>query len=289
MGATKRVAEQIVQEVAETHRPQLRRGAVRQRARQPRQRGADLPAADPERRAGHGDASRDAPLLHDDSRGGAAGAAGGRDREGRRGVRARHGRAGQDPRSRHRPDPAVRASRWAPTSRSGSPAPGRARSSTRSCSSTRRTRCRPTTRRCSAPRTACCPIGLSTVVDLLVDGARHGWTDEQLRALLVRLVPEFRRQRTSRSRWTWRSPAPSHLVATTMIVVSTPSTCATVASTPGRLLGLLLHRSWPARRPPRPGSGSGHPVGEDRLPLHALPARRSAGSRTRGPCPPVWV
>jgi FlaA1/EpsC-like NDP-sugar epimerase len=36
------------------------------------------------------------------------------------------------------------------------------------------------------------PIGLGTMVDLLVEGARHGWTDEQLRALLVRLVPEFR-------------------------------------------------------------------------------------------------
>jgi FlaA1/EpsC-like NDP-sugar epimerase len=36
------------------------------------------------------------------------------------------------------------------------------------------------------------PIGLSTVVDLLVDGARHGWTDEQLKALLLRLVPEFK-------------------------------------------------------------------------------------------------
>jgi FlaA1/EpsC-like NDP-sugar epimerase len=36
------------------------------------------------------------------------------------------------------------------------------------------------------------PIGLSTVVDLLVDGARHGWSDVQLRALLVRLVPQFR-------------------------------------------------------------------------------------------------
>ena len=36
------------------------------------------------------------------------------------------------------------------------------------------------------------PLGLSTVVDLLVDGARHSWTDEQLRALLVRLVPQFR-------------------------------------------------------------------------------------------------
>lgn len=36
------------------------------------------------------------------------------------------------------------------------------------------------------------PIGLSTVVDLLVDGARAGWSDEQLRNLLVRLVPDFR-------------------------------------------------------------------------------------------------
>ncbi len=36
------------------------------------------------------------------------------------------------------------------------------------------------------------PIGLSTVVDLLVDGARAGWSDEQLRSLLVRLVPDFR-------------------------------------------------------------------------------------------------
>jgi hypothetical protein len=36
------------------------------------------------------------------------------------------------------------------------------------------------------------PDGLGTVVDLLVDGARHGWTDLQLRALLVRLVPQFR-------------------------------------------------------------------------------------------------
>ena len=36
------------------------------------------------------------------------------------------------------------------------------------------------------------PIGMSTVVDLLVDGARHGWPDEQLRSMLVRLVPEFR-------------------------------------------------------------------------------------------------
>ncbi len=85
------------------------------------------------------------------------------------------------------------------------------------------------------------PLGLSTVVDLLVDGARHGWTDEQLRALLVRLVPEFRRQRP-RARGGRRGGAgltvvATQRVATTTIVVSTPSTCATVARTPGRVLG----------------------------------------------------
>ncbi len=35
------------------------------------------------------------------------------------------------------------------------------------------------------------PIGLSTVVDLLTDGARSGWSSEQLRTLLIRLVPDF--------------------------------------------------------------------------------------------------
>jgi len=36
------------------------------------------------------------------------------------------------------------------------------------------------------------PIGLSTVVDQLVEGAQAGWSDDQLRSVLVRLVPEFR-------------------------------------------------------------------------------------------------
>ena len=36
------------------------------------------------------------------------------------------------------------------------------------------------------------PIGLSTVVDLLVDGARRGWADDQLRSLLAGMVPDFR-------------------------------------------------------------------------------------------------
>jgi FlaA1/EpsC-like NDP-sugar epimerase len=35
------------------------------------------------------------------------------------------------------------------------------------------------------------PVGLSTVVDLLIDGAQHGWSDEDLRGLLVRLVPDY--------------------------------------------------------------------------------------------------
>ena len=82
------------------------------------------------------------------------------------------------------------------------------------------------------------PLGLSTVVDLLVDGARHGWTDEQLRALLLRLVPEFRVKRPRDRGGRGDRAAPSQRVATTTIVVSTPSTCAIVASTLGRVLGL---------------------------------------------------
>ncbi len=35
------------------------------------------------------------------------------------------------------------------------------------------------------------PIGLGTVVELLIDGARRGWPDEQLRTMLSRIVPEF--------------------------------------------------------------------------------------------------
>jgi FlaA1/EpsC-like NDP-sugar epimerase len=36
------------------------------------------------------------------------------------------------------------------------------------------------------------PIGLSTVVDVLVDGARTGRPDDEIRELLVRLVPDFK-------------------------------------------------------------------------------------------------
>ena len=36
------------------------------------------------------------------------------------------------------------------------------------------------------------PTGLGTLVDLLVDGASGGCSDEQLRSLLGRMVPDFR-------------------------------------------------------------------------------------------------
>ncbi len=86
-------------------------------------------------RTDHGDPPRRHPLLHDDPRGLRAGRPGRRDRSARRRARARHGRAGQDPRRRPPHDRARRAS----GSRSPSPASARARSCTR-CSS-------PTTRR----------------------------------------------------------------------------------------------------------------------------------------------
>ena len=40
-------------------------------------------------------------------------------------------------------------------------------------------------------RNGALPIGLSTAVELLIGGARQGWTDTQLRSLLIRLVPDF--------------------------------------------------------------------------------------------------
>ena len=82
---------------------------------------ADLPPPDRARRAGDGDASRDDALLHDDPGGRVARRSGGRDRRPRRGVRARHGRAGADRRPRARNDPALRAG---PTWRSSSSARG---------------------------------------------------------------------------------------------------------------------------------------------------------------------
>ena len=84
---------------ADVHDP-LRRGALRQRARLVGQRDPDLPPADRARRPGHGHAPGDDALLHDDPGGGAADRPGRRDRRPRRDLRARHGRAGEDPRPR---------------------------------------------------------------------------------------------------------------------------------------------------------------------------------------------
>ncbi|MBK6779451.1 MAG: polysaccharide biosynthesis protein [Gemmatimonadetes bacterium] len=76
MGATKAGGGADRADICRGPGPELCRGAVRQRAGQPGQRGADVPQADCRRRPGDGDPPRDAPLLHDHPRGGAAGAAG---------------------------------------------------------------------------------------------------------------------------------------------------------------------------------------------------------------------
>ena len=276
MGATKRVAEQIVQEIARDARAELRRGAVRQRARQPGQRGADVPAADPDRRAGDGDAPRDAPLLHDHPGGGAAGAAGGRDR-------ARAARCS--------------CSTWASRSRSLDLATDLIRLSglevgtdieirfTRHAAGREAVRgavlrlgeraARPTTRRCCGPRTAPCRIGLSTVVDVLVDGARGGWSDDEIRELLVPAGPRLplsgTRAKAGPRRADAASPAGASSVATTMIVIRTPSTWATVPRTRGQVArGSCCQSAW-ARRPPPRAAGCGTRSGEDRPPLDPCP------------------
>ena len=59
-------------------------------------------------RPGHGHAPRDDAVLHDDPGSRAARRPGGRDRRPRPGVRARHGRAGADRRSRREDDHALR-------------------------------------------------------------------------------------------------------------------------------------------------------------------------------------
>ena len=136
MGASKAMAEWIV----EDGRPQpprhpLRLGPLRQRARLLRQRRADLPQPDRARRPGHRHPPGDDPLLHDDPGGGAAGDPRRRHRRRQgRGLRPRHGRAGEDRRPRPQHDPARRLRARSATSRSSSPSRGPARSCTRSSS-----------------------------------------------------------------------------------------------------------------------------------------------------------
>jgi FlaA1/EpsC-like NDP-sugar epimerase len=90
-------------------RQALCRGPLRQRAGQPRQRGAHLQAADRRRGTGHRDPPPGDTLLHDHSRSGATGLAGGHAGPGRRGVHAGHGRPDQNRGPGARPDRAVGA------------------------------------------------------------------------------------------------------------------------------------------------------------------------------------
>ena len=83
------------------------RGALRQRARQPGQRGPDVHAPDRPRRAGHRHRRPHDPVLHERPRGGPARAPGGGPVHRRRGVHARDGRAGPHPRPGPADDPAL--------------------------------------------------------------------------------------------------------------------------------------------------------------------------------------
>ena len=124
MGASKRLAELLCQSLVR-RADAVRVGALRQRARLDRQRHPEVPPPDRRRRAGDRHAPRDAPLLHVDPGSGAARAAGGPDGARRRDLRARHGRAGEDRRSRARADPAVGPLRERRADRVHRPAAGR--------------------------------------------------------------------------------------------------------------------------------------------------------------------
>ena len=131
-----------------------------------------------------------------------ASALGGQGRRGaRQDLRARHGRAGEDRRSRAPDDPARRPAARQATSRSSSSACGRARSCTRSCS-TPTSRCcrpRPPRIRLAAPRT----IDYAHAVALArrVGRARApSGGEERTLALLGTLVPEYGRASDSTPR-----------------------------------------------------------------------------------------
>jgi FlaA1/EpsC-like NDP-sugar epimerase len=83
MGATKRVAEVLCQELATQLRDPLHHRAFWQCARLRRQRDAVIPASNRARRPGHGDGPGHRALLHDHSRGLPVDHAGGGDRRGR--------------------------------------------------------------------------------------------------------------------------------------------------------------------------------------------------------------
>ena len=107
MGASKALAERVIEAHGTASGTRFARRPLRQRARQLGLGAPHLPAADRARRAGHGHPRRDDALLHDHPRGRAAGDPGHRHRRGRRHLRAQHGRAGEDHRSRPADDRAL--------------------------------------------------------------------------------------------------------------------------------------------------------------------------------------
>ena len=147
MGASKALAERIVEARAGVLAHPLRGRALRQRARQLRLGAADLPAPDRRGRAGHGDAPGDDPLLHDHPRGRAAGDRGRRHRR----RAATSSCSTWASRCGSWTSPAARSSCRARTSRSRSSASAPARSSTRSSSTWTRRSARPATARSCAP------------------------------------------------------------------------------------------------------------------------------------------
>ena len=130
--------------------------------------------ADRARRPGHGHAPGDDALLHDDPRGRAARHPGRRDRRARPGLRARHGRAGEDHRPRGEDDPPLgqgARARHRDRVRSG---PRPARSCTRSSSATAR----------SSP-----PTSHPKIVRITRPPIDAAWLEDEL-AELERLVEE---------------------------------------------------------------------------------------------------
>ena len=109
MGQSKAVCEWIVEAFGAPRRRRdaVRRRPLRQRARLVGLRDPDLPPPDRARRAAHRHPPGDDALLHDDPRGGRARRPGRGDRRPRPDLRARHGRAGPDPRPRAQDDPAL--------------------------------------------------------------------------------------------------------------------------------------------------------------------------------------
>ena len=122
--------------------------------------------------------------------------------QGRRGVRARHGRAGQDPRPRHRPDPAVRA-RGRQRHRDPLHRHPAGREALRGAVLRLGERAADRHPKVLRAKNGALPTGLSTRGGPAGGRRqRNGWTDEQLRSLLGRLVPDFRVGRASSTRST---------------------------------------------------------------------------------------